>query len=1035
MSTGYEPTAWAAEPTASGLDTPIPICVIDTNMQVVSANGQLCELLGQDQSDLTGIDAREFQRRFFADRLDLIDGLYLGIDPSESKVEVRLQRGDGEPRWAQLRFRAAFNEHQRVERVTVYFFDITDLRSTEVRLTRRLELEDLLRSMASHLLEVRAGDEADALEYALGRIGRFFNIAAVCLCSTDTRNGQLVSDAFWSKNRRKIGPLDLLSGAADRMPLVPPVNRLFPNAETTAAIWSTRSHPQPLPFEIADFLKTTDASLIGVPIFTGGAASGLLVCLSAGERSWSKDEVDALRAAVGIFSQFSSRVTAETEVGRRLELEDALRKIAIEFLDVAPAEGMAAIASSLGTLGPAIRGTRMLLWSVDRANLVASLIDQWIAEDSVLSNDINPRIDLANVANPAQLLESETAVRIDVASFSAQLGFSPPWLAGNEVVLIPLRQAQKLFAVIVCVDGENHGWDESELSAMQSFANLVPAMRARLEAESQLSSAFDSAPVGITLRDEMGMLVACNEAYLRFLGRESEEVLLGTLQMEVLDIAMCDMDELEWAVRPGETQGVELPYKRSDGTTVWGRTSNVSINQGDNLLMLGHIEDITESRSHREKLQFQADHDELTGLANRRRLLQTLNQLMEHGRTPDCAGIMLIDLDRFKVTNDSLGHTAGDALLRQVADRFRLAVRPTDTVARFGGDEFVILLHGPVTTTDAAAVATRLLELLEEPFDLSGQTVFTSASIGIAFPDLSDQHNEDVLRHADAAMYEAKAKGRNRYEIFDQRHRELVMLRSATESDLRRAVGDQSLIVHYQPEFDLRTRRIIGAEALVRWPHAKRGVLSAADFVSIAEDCGLSSDLGSFVLREACQAAARWRDTFDLGDFQIRVNVSTKQIDRPDFVGMVSSALLEAELPPSALCLEITETAIMNDPDLSLIALAEIEALGVSLAIDDFGTGFSSLSYLKRFPVDALKIDKVFIDSIDEDLDNQAIVSTIIALANSMGLDTVAEGIESEEQLEVVVEMGCHRGQGFLLSQPVPERFLVSQLSLATLDF
>lgn len=1009
--------------------SPIPACVFSNTMRIVEANPALCRLLGQRRDALVGLDARELQRLFFADPLAAIERLYLGHDAGREVIEARLEVGGDEPTWVHLRFHSQRNRTGVIERTAVYFLDVTELRSTQVRLTRRLELEDLLRSMAFELLEVQTADESTALEIALGRLGQFFKVPLTYLVDV-AADGSPGYAGFWSLNPHRFGR-GHLEETSTRVPLLPDVGLLFPQGETTSAVWTTGDTDAPLPRRFAEFMRSEVASCIGTPLVVGGNVVGMLVCTAPGERSWTRDEVDAMHGTVAMLAQFRSRVSAEREVKRRLELEDSLRSIALRFLDASQAEGASTVAASLATFGAAIRAERVMLWSINHTDMLATLAADWVHERIDEAPPTNPEIDLGQLENLNMMFEWTEARRSQPSDLADLLGFTPPWCVGNEILAAPIRSGQRTSAIVLCLDSSDHGWDESEISALQSFANLVPAMNARLEAETQLTSAFDSAPVGITLRDEMGMLLACNESYLSFLGRATEDELLGSLQMEVLDIASCDMEELEWAVRLEETNGVELPYLRSDNTTVWGRTSNVLIQQGEKTLMLGHVEDITEARSQREALEYQANHDELTGLSNRRRLIQELNELLDQGRSPEAAGVMLIDLDRFKIVNDSLGHSKGDSLLRSVADRFRLAIRPRDTVARFGGDEFVILLRGPVGPSDAAAVATRLLDLLSEPFTLGGQTVFSGASIGIAFPDPSDAHNEDVLRHADAAMYEAKRKGRNRYEVFDQAHRELVMLRSQTEADLRRAVGDQSLIVHYQPEFDLATRSIIGAEALVRWPHVERGLLTAADFVSIAEDTGLATELGTFVLREACRAAGAWRRQFNLDVFQIRVNVSTKQLDKPDFVAIVSRALLDTGLPADALCLEITETALMNDPDLSLRTLAEVEALGVSLAVDDFGTGFSSLAYLKRFPVNTLKVDREFVTALSTDTDDQAIVATILALAESLGLDLVAEGIETEEQLAMLRNMGVTRGQGYLLSKPVPFEFLAAQIELA----
>jgi len=471
----------------------------------------------------------------------------------------------------------------------------------------------------------------------------------------------------------------------------------------------------------------------------------------------------------------------------------------------------------------------------------------------------------------------------------------------------------------------------------------------------------------------------------------------------------------------------EAAYLRPDGTLVWAqiRSTPVSIPGRGGDLLLTYAEDITDRRRSRQLLEYQATHDELTGLPNRRAFVADV--AIELGHSRPCA-VLVLDLDRFKVVNDSLGHGVGDQLLITCADRIRLSLRPGDTVCRLGGDEFAILLRAPADPSAASAVADRLLSLLRDPVEIAGEEVFPSASIGIAIPD-TDDAVEDLLRHADAAMYQAKGQGRDRWAQFDSSLREAVVDRVRTETDLRRAIDNGQLEVHYQPEFMLETGKIVGAEALVRWRHPERGLLAAGSFIALAEETGLVVDLGRWVLGQATVQGAMWVN--EGHDIIMRVNLSARQL-RPAVVGEVEEALAVAGLAPERLCLELTETAIMDDVQETARILQQFRDLGVQIAIDDFGTGFSSLAYLKRFPVDILKIDRTFVDGVGVDPDDTAIVDSIIGLARTLRLEVVAEGIEDPTQVAELLRLGCERGQGFHLARPAPPEDIGMMLARET---
>lgn len=418
------------------------------------------------------------------------------------------------------------------------------------------------------------------------------------------------------------------------------------------------------------------------------------------------------------------------------------------------------------------------------------------------------------------------------------------------------------------------------------------------------------------------------------------------------------------------------------------------------------------------ELTFRSQHDELTGLPNRVGLLARLQESLDAHRSTGVIGAVVVDVDRFKVVNDSLGNAAGDELLRLVGARIRGTVRPTESVARLGGDEFAVVISGPDEWAISRA-ANRVREELARPFKFRGRSYLLTASCGIATTSGGPLSAEELLRRAGAAMYHAKELGRARQSTFDIELEQRLADRLVLDQELRVALERREFEVHYQPEVDLENGRIVGAEALLRW--RTDGVLrDAYTFIDVVEETGLIVPVGRWVLDEACRTVARWRSMGVDPDFAMRVNLSPRQLEDPDLVDLVGSALARYGLDPHNLCLEITETALMTDAEASLAVLQRLDTLGVALAIDDFGTGYSSLSYLKRFPVDILKIDRSFVDGLPVDEEDAAIVSTVVSLAMSLGMTVTAEGVETPEQADTLVGLGCGRGQGWLYSKAVP---------------
>ncbi len=418
-----------------------------------------------------------------------------------------------------------------------------------------------------------------------------------------------------------------------------------------------------------------------------------------------------------------------------------------------------------------------------------------------------------------------------------------------------------------------------------------------------------------------------------------------------------------------------------------------------------------------ERTRYNANHDELTGLPNRRALIQELKSRLEARRV---TAVMVIDLDRFKIMNDYLGHGSGDRLLVTIADRLRTSIRVNDFVARLGGDEFVFIVDRAKSEMEILATAYRILDVIAQPVAILGQEVTHTASIGVAMAEPDGQSGLDLLGWADVAMYAAKARGRNQAVIFDRELREEVNDRSRTELMLREAIEIGGLRLHFQPEVDLRTGKVLAAEALVRWQHPTRGLLAASEFITVAEETGLVTELGRWVFAEACRQLARWQLEYSDLPFIVRINMSPADFKMDDLVEFVEQCLRDNNVPGDRLCIEITEYAVMDEPERIAKILKGFQALGVEIALDDFGTGFASMTGLKNLPVNLLKLDMSFVRGITSDNYDRAIVESIIRLGGALNLGVIAEGIESGAIIEKLLELGCHRGQGYLISRPVP---------------
>ncbi|MEM8672753.1 MAG: EAL domain-containing protein [Cyanobacteria bacterium P01_G01_bin.67] len=446
-------------------------------------------------------------------------------------------------------------------------------------------------------------------------------------------------------------------------------------------------------------------------------------------------------------------------------------------------------------------------------------------------------------------------------------------------------------------------------------------------------------------------------------------------------------------------------------------------------------QEINERQRVQQQLVYDALHDNLTGLPNQALLRERISFTIAHAkRNPGYMyGLLFIDLDRFKIINDSLGHLVGDRLLIAVSQLLQGCIRENDIVARLGGDEFVILLDGIQSLQDATSIGDRIQQKLRSPFELEGQSIFTSASMGIVFSSIEYSSADDLIRNADIAMYRAKDNGKGRYTVFDQTMYDETLRLVELENNLRLALERDEFIIHYQPIIALDNNSLVGFEALIRWQHPERGFISPVEFIPIAEDTGLILDIGEWLLKKACQQLQTWRQRFafipQISSLKMSINLASQQLQEPDFINKLDQILLETGLNGNYLKLEITESALIEPEGNVQETLKQIRNRNIQLSIDDFGTGYSSLSYLRRFPIDNLKIDRSFIEQMNSDLENFEIVRLIITLAKTLGMDTISEGVETLQQLSQLKTLGCEFAQGYLFSRPLAPKAVESMLA------
>lgn len=553
------------------------------------------------------------------------------------------------------------------------------------------------------------------------------------------------------------------------------------------------------------------------------------------------------------------------------------------------------------------------------------------------------------------------------------------------------------------------------------------------QSEAFARSVINNALDGIITVDMKGIIMSFNPSAERIFGYYALEAIGKEINVLIPKFYCGETDDyfaIDQYVDNSQEMGInwEIVGRRKSGVTISLELTVSDFYIGREKFFTIVLRDITERQKYEEKIRHQAFHDTLTDLPNRLLLKERLNLEIAHAKNNNrMLAVMYLDLDRFKLINDTLGHDKGDLLLKNVAKRLTNCLHKDDTVARMGGDEFTLLLPGLEKEEDAVKVAGKILESIRKPFEIDEHELYISGSIGISFCPNDGEFSEDLLKNADVAMYRAKEKGKNNFQLYTLTMNIKARERLEMENNLRKALENKEFIVYYQPKIDTITKKIIGFEALVRWQHPEWGLVSPSKFIPLAEDTGLIVPIGEYVLRTACIQAKKWQDQGFAG-LHVAVNLSSRQFQLQNLIKEISEVLKVTKLNPELLELEITETVAMQDVEYTLEIMSKLKGMGIKFAIDDFGTGYSSLSYLKKFSLNKLKIDKSFVQEIDSKTGDKAIASTIIALGKSLNLDVVAEGVENEGQYDFLKKSECDEMQGFLFGKPMPASEFTSLL-------
>jgi len=724
---------------------------------------------------------------------------------------------------------------------------------------------------------------------------------------------------------------------------------------------------------LRDFHKVKSG--LGLLIPTGSGIFGVILAYSSKQRDFEEFEIGFLKSVASLVG----------EAVERARTEHALRRSETRFKQL--------IASTLDAVVSIDRHTNVIEWN-PQAELTFGLSSR----------------DVVGKPFPRDIL---SAVLDNIAS----------GLAKRRIESIARRSNGEEFPVEVMIDPVGSGEDQTYTAFIRDISERKRTQLELEQREQRFRALVEKSWSGVALLDADLAFTYVGSSTQRLLGYSEGELMrtsfLGYIHPRDRQATREIFSDL--AATANREAHAELRFLHKNGTWIWLEAF------GQNLLhdssvraVVVNYRDITQRKATEKQLEYQAYYDALTGLPNRLlfrdRVVNAIAQAKRHRRG---IAVMYLDLDHFKLVNDGLGHSVGDGLLSEVAARLQGSIRASDTISRLGGDEFTILLNDTNSTDAIFGVARKILQSLANPFRVNGHELFVTASIGISLFPADGEDVETLLKCADSAMYRAKELGRNQAQLFTASMNERYVRRLAVEQSLHHALDREELEVYYQPIFESAERRVVALEALLRWNEPGKGVIEPVEFIHLAEETGLIVSIGEWVVRRACQQLREWHDS-GLADLRMNVNISAPQLQQPKFAEMIVEALHENRLPNNALQLEITESVAVQNIDLTMQVLRDLRRQGIGVAIDDFGTGQSSLMYLKRFPIDAIKIDQAFVRDVTGEESAAAIVAYIINLAHMLRLEVIAEGVETEGQYAFLKSHGCDRVQGFLLGMPIP---------------
>ncbi len=955
--------------------------VTDHALVIRYASDSMFDLAGVDPSESVGVPLARVIHR---DDWDHVVRAMHELGTNGGIVELDCRAHFASRGWKDVNVRARAIDHHGRSWLIITARDVTTDRRNEAALTRKIDLEHLLEKVQRRFIHVAPAEIDEAIEWALREIATFLGADhgfvlrydlsertesmthEWCTPSADPDIGEYQDVSF------DLVPIGIDRSLAGEVIAIPDVSEL-------SGTWSVDRE-----FLVAEGLK----SLLEFPIIIGGTATGSLgFDWLDNLATWTNDDLVALGMFASSFAQLLDRKSSALELGRTL---DQLRM--------------------------GFEGSPVPLALIDVSGTILRVNDELCGLLGFEPFELE--------GHPAEVLVAASTTDSDPALGA---GWNAAMADGEGSTQVELRTGhdRRIWGEIVpraITDPE--GRPVSYVVRIDDVTSVREAEAALGESEARFAALVNNLPVPVLRMGPLGDTVLANPAADELFPRRSD----GTFQLSEQTQRLLHSKRIA-AMATGEPQTASFELDTARGRRYHvGRFVPEAGPDGITRSLLLFSMDLTERRQHESDLAHRATHDPLTDLPNRSAFLAHLGAALDSlVREPGLVGVLFFDLDRFKVVNDSLGHGAGDELLVAVGRRLREGLRPGDIIARLGGDEFTVLLLGRTDTDELIAAGESLQQRLATPIEVAGQSISISCSIGIATAEVGGESAVEMMQWADAAMYQAKEHGRNRIWVFDDALAAEVRGRLELDQRLRAAVDNKQFEVHYQPEVELSGGRILGAEALLRW-RTETGLVSAAEFIDLAEETGLIIPIGRWVLEEGCRQAAEWAARWPDRRLTVRVNLSARQIDDERLVDQVADVLASTGLDPERLCLEITETAIMADAEASRRILEALDALGVSLAVDDFGTGYSSLAYLKQFPVDVLKIDRSFVDGLPGDAEDSAIVATIIRLAESLGMDVTAEGIETPEQAATLTAMGCAKGQGYHFARPMPADEVTARL-------